>query len=117
MRSSGNHLGRLSITKRGSPVVRHYLYLAALRLIRNDPRVAAWFRERGGFRGGHKLVAIVAVMRKLIRALWHVARGTLFDSSKLLDERARPQRRHPDPNDFAGRCGSTRAERRALILA
>jgi len=90
MRSSGNYLGRLSITKRGSPVVRHYLYLAALRLIRNDPRVAAWFRERGGFRGGHKRVAIVAVMRKLIRALWHVARGTPFDSSKLIDERALP---------------------------
>jgi transposase len=90
MRSSGNYLGRLSITKRGSPVVRQYLYLAALRLIRNDPRIAAWFRERGGFRGGHKLVAIVAVMRKLIRALWHVARGTPFDSGKLIDERALP---------------------------
>jgi len=35
-------------------------------------------------------VAVVAVMRKLIRALWHVARGTPFDSSKLIDERALP---------------------------
>jgi transposase len=90
MRSSGNYLGRLSITKRGSAVVRHYLYLASLRLIKNDPRIAVWYRTRAGYRGGHKLVAIVAVMRKLIRALWHVARGTPFDSSKLIDERALP---------------------------
>jgi hypothetical protein len=90
MKSSGNYLGRLSITKRGSPVVRHYLYLAALRLIKSDPRIAAWFRTRAGYRGGHKLVANDAVMRKLIRALWHVARGAPFDSSKLIDERALP---------------------------
>jgi transposase len=90
IRSSGNYVGRLSITKRGSAVVRHYLYLASLRLIKDDPRVAAWFQARAGFRGGHKLVAIVAVMRKLIRALWHVARGHAFDSSKLFDERGLP---------------------------
>jgi transposase len=91
MKSSGNYLGRLSITKRGSPIVRHYLYLASLRLIKDDPRIAAWFRARAGYRGGHKLVAIVAVMRKLIRALWHVAHGAPFDSSRLIDERALPR--------------------------
>jgi hypothetical protein len=37
-------------------------YLASLRLIRSDPRIAAWFRARAGYRGGHKLVAIVAVI-------------------------------------------------------
>jgi transposase len=90
IRSSGNHVGRLAITKRGSAVVRQYLFLAALRLIKADPRVAAWYRLRAGYRGGNKLVAVIAVMRKLIRALWHVARGNDFDSSKLIDERALP---------------------------
>jgi transposase len=90
IRSSGNYVGRLSVTKRGSAIVRHYLYLASLRLIKDDPHIAAWFRMRAGYRGGHKLVAVVAVMRKLIRALWHVARGNAFDSSKLIDRRALP---------------------------
>jgi transposase len=90
IRSSGNYLGRPSLTKRGSAVVRRYLYLAALRLVHQDTRIAQWYRSRAGYRGGHKLVAIVAVMRKLIRALWHVARGAEFDSSKLVDERALP---------------------------
>lgn len=90
IRSSGNYVGRLSITKRGSAIVRRYLYLAALRLIKDDCRIAAWFRMRGGYRDGHKLAAVVAVMRKLIRALWHVAHGKPFDSSKLIDERALP---------------------------
>jgi hypothetical protein len=90
IRSSGNYTGRLAITKRGAAIVRHYLYLAALRLIKDDARVAAWYRSRAGYRGGHKLVAVVAVMRKLARALWHVARGNEFDSSKLIDERALP---------------------------
>src|SRR5207248_2722928 len=44
------------------------------------------------YRGGHKLIAVTAVMRKLVRALWHVARGDVFDSSKLIDERALPAR-------------------------
>lgn len=87
-RSSGNSDGRLSITKRGSAPVRRYLFLASLRLIQADPLAARWFQARAGYRGGHKLVAVVAVMRKLIRALWHVARGNKFDSSKLFDERA-----------------------------
>jgi hypothetical protein len=94
IKSSGNYDGRVAITKRGSSVVRRYLYLAALRLIRDDVRIAAWFRSRAGYRGGRKLIAVVAVMRKLVRALWHVARGDAFDSSKLIDERALPALSH-----------------------
>jgi transposase len=90
IRSSGNFVGRPTLTKRGSSPVRRYLYLAALRLIHRDPLIARWYRSRAGYLGGHKLVAVVAVMRKLIRALWHVARGQPFDSSKLIDERALP---------------------------
>jgi transposase len=88
IRSSGNYTGRPSITKRGSSTVRRYLYLAAARLVKGDALVAAWYRARGGYRADRKLIALVAVMRKLVRALWHVARGAVFDTTKLVDARA-----------------------------
>jgi hypothetical protein len=34
-----------------------------------------------------KIKAVVALMRKLARALWHVARGKSFDAAKLFDTR------------------------------
>ncbi len=88
VKSSGNTEGRPSITKRGSSVVRRYLYLATLRLVKNDALIAAWYRARGGYRADRKLIALVAVERKLVRALWHVARGETFDAKKLVDARA-----------------------------
>jgi transposase len=87
IKSSGNTSGRPSIAKRGAPIARAYLYLAAMRLVKNDPLVGAWYRLRGGYLADRKLIALVAVMRKLIRALWHVARGAPFDSTKLIDAR------------------------------
>lgn len=88
IRSSGESKpGKLSITKRGPSVMRRYLFFTALRLLQIDPLLGAWYRARGGFRAGHKLIAVVALMRKLIRALWHVARGAPFDSTKLVDAR------------------------------
>lgn len=88
IKSSGNVSGRPSITKRGAPEARDYLYLAAMRLVKDDELIAAWYRARGGYRADRKLIALVAVMRKLARALWHVARGAAFDSTKLVDARA-----------------------------
>ena len=41
--SSGKHKGKLRISKRGSSIARKYLFLAALRAIRNYPAVAAWY--------------------------------------------------------------------------
>jgi transposase len=87
IKSSGNTSGRPSIAKRGAPIARAYLYLAAMRLVKNDPLVGAWYRLRGGYLADRKLIALVAVMRKLIRALWHVARGAPLDSTKLIDAR------------------------------
>lgn len=86
-RSSGEKKGKLRITKRGSAEVRQLMYLAALRLIKGDRIVAAWYRAREAYRGGRKIAAVVAVMRKLVRALFHVARGATFDASKLFDVR------------------------------
>ena len=86
--SSGQHIGQLKITKRGSSEVRRYLYLAVLRLIQSDPVVAGWYDRKVARDGGKvRKKAIVALMRKLIRALWHVAQGKPFDSMLLFDTR------------------------------
>lgn len=83
-RSSGKHKGKLKITKRGPSKVRRYLFLAALRLIRLDPVTKAWYAKRAGKKGeGAK--AVIAVTRKLVRALWYVGQGAKFDSTKLFD--------------------------------
>lgn len=87
IRSSGKHVGELKITKRGSGIARKFLYLAALRLIKDDAVAAAWYRNRKCYRAELKKKAVVAVMRKLVRALFHVARGSAFDSTKLFDTR------------------------------
>src|SRR5271166_452598 len=87
-KSSGEGAGKVHITKRGPAQVRQLLYLAALRLMQSDPIVAAWCRARKSYGGeSGKRKAIVAVMRKLVRALWHVARGSAFDATKLFDVR------------------------------
>lgn len=83
-RSSGKHKGRLRITKRGSPKARKYYHLATLRLLQRDPVVRAWCDKRAA---GSKLRAITATTRKLVLAIWHVARGNPFDASKLFDTR------------------------------
>jgi transposase len=85
--SSGKKVGRLRITKRGPPRARRYLYLAALRLVHSDPTVRAWYEARTAYKAGHKLKAVVAVMRKLARAIVHLAGGEAFDAGKLFDRR------------------------------
>ena len=86
-KSSGEHRGRLSITKRGPGLVRQVLYLFALRMILESPPVRAWYRRRRAYTDDAKRCAIVAVMRKLARAAFHVAKGATFDASKLFDLR------------------------------
>lgn len=81
-KSSGRYVGQLKITKRGCSIVRRYLYFAALRLIKNDPLVKAWYRAKVDARAKNKTV--VALMRKLAKALWHLALGKPFDAKKLL---------------------------------
>ncbi len=84
-RSSGKHKGQKKISKRGSGKVRRWLYLAALRLIHKDPIVQAWHQRKIRRDGGKKMKSVIAIMRKLIRALWHVSWGAVFDSSLLYD--------------------------------
>jgi transposase len=84
--SSGQHKGILKITKRGPSKVRFYLYWLVLRLICHDPHIKAWYERklaRDGRRGKGR--AIIAIMRKLVKGLWHVAQGQTFDSRKLFN--------------------------------
>ena len=81
-KSSGQDQGKLKLTKRGSALARKYLYFAALRLINSDPVVSAWYQNKVDPRA--KLKTVIALMRKLAKALWHVARGQRFDARKLV---------------------------------
>ena len=80
-KSSGRHVGQLKITKRGSSIARSYLYFAALRLIKNNAVAKAWYLNKVDLRAKNKTV--IAVMRKLSKALWYVGRGEKFDANKL----------------------------------
>lgn len=86
-RSSGNHQGQLKITKRGSSRARRWLFLAALRWLKDDRIAKAWYLRKVARDGGKKMKAIVALMRKLTAGLYHVARGARFDSTKLFNVR------------------------------
>jgi len=81
-KSSGQDHGKLTLTKRGSALARKYLYFAALRLIKSDPVLSAWYRSKVDPRAKSKTV--IAFMRKLAKALWHIARGQRFDARKLV---------------------------------
>lgn len=83
--SSGKHRGQKRISRRGSSTVRRWLFPAALRLIRKDPVIRAWHRRKIERDGGKKILSVVAIMRKIIRALWYVAQGEVFDSTLLFN--------------------------------
>ena len=78
--------GQLRISKRGASYPRRLLYMMALRYIANDPVVRAWYQSYLDRNGGIRLKGVVAVMRKLARALWAIAQtGEEFDATKLFD--------------------------------
>ena len=82
-RSSGRWQGQLKISKRGSSVVRRWLYLAALRWVRQEP-VRSWYLRQKADRRGAAKPALIGVMRKLALALYRVGgRGEAFDPTQL----------------------------------
>ena len=86
--SSGKRQGKRHITKRGNSMTRRLLFLAAMRKVKDDPIVRAWYERRVQQEGGNKLKGLVAVMRKLVRALWHLGmHGGVFDAGRLFDVR------------------------------
>lgn len=84
-KSSGKEQGHLRITKRGSGRARQYLWLAVFRWVKTDPIAKAWYQKKIARDGGKKAKAVVALMRKLVRALFHVGRGHPYDAAKLFD--------------------------------
>ena len=94
-RSSGQYQGQLRISKRGQPLVRQWLYFAALRLAQQEP-VRRWFQDKKmqDERGGRR--AAVAVMRKLALGLYQVSRRPepfAVERLFVVAPAARPRRR------------------------
>jgi transposase len=86
--SSGERQGYgVHLTKRGPGVVRKYLYMQAMRQVAQNEFVRAWYQRRRSYMAGDKMSALTAVMRKQIKALWHVSRGATYDATKLFDLR------------------------------
>jgi len=82
-RSSGQWQGKLKISKRGSSKVRRWLYLAALRWVKEEP-VRSWYVRQKAQRRGEGKAAVIGVMRKLALALYQVGgRGEVFDRTRL----------------------------------
>jgi transposase len=81
--SSGKWEGKLKISKRGSSKARRWLYLAALRWVRQEP-VRSWYLQQKAARRGEGKPAVIGVMRKLALALYQVGgRGKKFDRHEL----------------------------------
>lgn len=75
--------GSWSISKQGNAKIRRNLYMVALTAVRHLAPARAFY-ERLRERGKLKKVAIVAVMRKLLAALWvMITRDTAFDATKF----------------------------------
>ena len=83
-RSSGKYQGKLKISKRGPSAVRYWMYLAAIRLVKQHSPVRPWYlkkKHRDSDQGGR---ALVAIMRRLAAALYHVAAlGEAFEPKRL----------------------------------
>jgi transposase len=72
--SSGKHRGKLRISKRGRPLMRKFLYLAALSTVRKGGAMHEWYQRALG-RGMKKTKALVAVSRKLLGIIFALVRN------------------------------------------
>lgn len=82
-RSSGQHKGKLKLSKRGQRLCRRWLYFSAMRQMQQAP-VARWARAKKQRDNGEGLRAVIGVMRRLALAAWHVAKhGVAFDANRL----------------------------------
>ena len=71
--SSGKHRGKLRISKRGRPLMRKLLYLAALSTVRKGGVMHEWYQRALG-RGMLRMKALVAVGRKLLGIIFALVR-------------------------------------------
>src|SRR5215467_5032350 len=92
-RSSGTYQGRLRISKRGSARARQWLYFAVLRLVQQCG-VRPWYEAKKARHEGEARRVLVAVMRKLAVALYHVGvRNEGFQPRRLFGRIGRHSRR------------------------
>jgi hypothetical protein len=89
-KSSGQVNSPLKITKRGSGKARLYLFYATLRLVQTCSVAKEWYKRKKKANPNAPFKAIVAVMRKLAVALWHVGRGNAYDPLKLFTVSGKP---------------------------
>lgn len=84
LHQSGTSVNRPArISKHGNKYLRRALYMPALSAIQHDPHARA-FRDRLIARGKKKMQALVAVMRKMLTAVWALVRQpAVYDGSKL----------------------------------
>jgi transposase len=82
-RSSGTYQGELRISKRGSARTRQWFYFAVLRLVQRCG-VRPWYEAKKARDEGDARRVLVAVMRKLAVALYHVGvRNEAFEPQRL----------------------------------
>lgn len=82
--SSGQHKGRVRITKRGQGAFRKILYMAAMRACRRQGSLHAYYASMVG-RGLAPTSVLVAMMRKLLRVSWAlVKKSQTFDRERLI---------------------------------
>lgn len=87
--SSGQHKGRVRITKRGQAAFRQILYMAALRACRGQGTLHSYYGSLVG-RGLAPTSALVAIMRKLLRVSWTlVTKSVSFDRARLIPDLAK----------------------------
>jgi transposase len=103
-RSSGNYQGRLRISKRGSARTRQWLYFAALRLVQ-ESGVRPWYEAKKARDQDDARRVVVALMRKLAMALYHVGvKGEEFQPRRLFGRITRrcggPARPRPATRDI-----------------
>ena len=94
-RSSGEYQGNVHISKRGDSETRRWLYLSALRWVQESP-VKQWYQRkkeqigtkiRGMENKRTSGKAVIAVMRKMMKGIWHaLVHGHAFDMEKLFCE-------------------------------
>ena len=97
-RSSGTYQGRLRISKRGSARTRQWLYFAVLRLVQQCG-VRPWYEAKKARHEDEARRVLVAVMRKLAVALYHVGvRNEAFQPRRLFGRIGRRSGRSAKPS-------------------
>ncbi|MGB7589536.1 MAG: IS110 family transposase [Solirubrobacterales bacterium] len=73
-RSSGLLKGSKHISKRGRPLLRHAVYLLAVRNVTKQGMFRTTYEQLLQRNGGRKIAALVAISRKILRLMYSVAR-------------------------------------------